>query len=194
MRVLKISALLLACSAGAFALAPARAQMAEQKGPQARIERMCANTGMSDKMAEMQTKRAAILAIQLSLTDAQKAAYKEFQDARTKARTEGRTALCANKPDLSTFASRIAFRQVMAQRRLDTMKAVDPKLVAFYNTLDDKQKAEFEKLLKSSAKKRMEGRGPAMLGPGMMGGPAMTSPAPKAPDPATPEPDDSDIE
>jgi hypothetical protein len=155
---------------------------------------MCANTGMSDKMAEMQTKRAAILAIKLSLTDAQKAAFKEFQDARTKARTESRTALCANKPDLSTFASRIAFRQVMLQRRLDTMKAVDPKLIAFYNTLDDKQKPEFEKLLKSGAKKRMEERGQGRLGPGMMGGPAMTSPSPKAPDPAATDSDDSDAE
>ena len=46
MRVLKISALLLAGSIGALAIAPAHAESGEKKGLEARIDRMCSRLGV----------------------------------------------------------------------------------------------------------------------------------------------------
>lgn len=169
MRILKISALLLGCSAGALALAPAFAAD-EHKGPEARFERMCSDQNKDKasewqaKRAEWQAKRADRLAERLKLTDPQKAAYKDLQDARAKARTDAKAALCANKPDLSTFEKKLAFRELMMQRRLDTFKAMEPKLLAFYNTLDATQKPEFEKIERHMMKHRHGG----MMDRGMM--------------------------
>ena len=160
MRVLKISALLLACSAGALALAPAYAAPDEHKGPKSRFERMCSDQGKNDKTsewqakrAEWQAKRAERLAERLKLTDAQKAAYKDLADARAKVRADNKAAICASKPDLSTFEKKLAFREQMMQRRLDGFKATEPKLIAFYNSLDATQKPEFEKIAKHMMKR-----------------------------------------
>ncbi len=144
MRIAKISVVMLSCAVGALAFSPARAEMDQQKGPQARIERMCADQGKSEKFTDMQAKRADRLAEKLKLTDAQKAAFKDLQDARAKARADSKTALCASKPDLSTFDKKLEFHEAMMQRRLDTLKAIAPKLIAFRNTLDDKQKEQFD--------------------------------------------------
>ncbi len=161
MRILKISALLLGCSAGALFLAPAFAAPDEHKGPEARFERMCSDQGKNDKAsewqakrAEWQAKRAEHLAERLKLTDAQKTAYKDLQDARAKARADNKAAICANKPDLSTFEKKLAFREQMMQRRLDAFKATEPKLIAFYNSLDATQKPEFEKIARHMMKHR----------------------------------------
>lgn len=153
MRVLKISALLLAASLAALALAPARADPDEKKGMEARIERMCSRLGNSDKFTEMQAKRAARIGEALKLTDAQKAAFKELEAARAMARADQKAALCDSKPDLSTFAKKLAFREAQMQRRLDAFKATTPKLVAFYNSLDDGQKQKFEDLMRHRMKK-----------------------------------------
>jgi hypothetical protein len=54
----------------------------------------------------------------------------------------------------------------MLQNRLDALKAETPKLLAFYNGLDDKQKAAFDAL-----RSGMGRRGPGMMGHGGMMGP-----------------------
>jgi hypothetical protein len=144
MRFSKISALFLACGVSALALTAARAEPDEQMGPEARIERMCAKQGDSEKMAEMQAKRLDKISERMKLTDTQKAAFKDLQDARAKARADRKAAICANKPELSTFEKKIEFHLAMAQRHLDDLKALTPKLIAFRNTLDDKQKEQFD--------------------------------------------------
>jgi Spy/CpxP family protein refolding chaperone len=85
------------------------------------------------------------LAKHLNLTDAQKAAYKEFVDARTKAVDDQKTALCATKPDLSTFESRLTFHQTMLEARVAALKEENPKLLAFYKSLDADQKEKFDR-------------------------------------------------
>jgi Spy/CpxP family protein refolding chaperone len=83
------------------------------------------------------------LAKHLNLTDAQKAAYKDFVDARTKAVDDQKTAICSSKPDLTTFEARITFHQTMLEARLAALKEENPKLLAFYKSLDDGQKEKF---------------------------------------------------
>jgi hypothetical protein len=84
------------------------------------------------------------LAKRLNLTDAQKASLKDLEDASAASAATARTALCGAKPDLSTAPGRLAFGEKMAQTQLDGMKAVGPKLQAFYDGLDDKQKHAFD--------------------------------------------------
>jgi hypothetical protein len=153
MRVLKISTLLLAGSLGALAFAPAHAQSDEKRGLEARIERMCSRLGKSEKFTEMQAKRAERIGEALKLTDAQKAAFKDLQAARATARADQKAALCDSKPDVSSFPKKLAFREAQMQRRLDAFKATTPKLVAFYNSLDDGQKQKFEDLMRHRMKK-----------------------------------------
>ncbi len=55
------------------------------------------------------------------------------------------TRLCATKPDLSTFEGRLGFHQSFLEDRLEAVKAENPKLIAFYKSLDAEQKAKFYK-------------------------------------------------
>lgn len=80
----------------------------------------------------------------LNLTDAQKAALKDLADASAASAASAKAALCDAKPDLATSPGRLAFSEKMAQAQLDGMKAVEPKLQAFYASLDDKQKHAFD--------------------------------------------------
>jgi LTXXQ motif family protein len=81
------------------------------------------------------------LAKRLNLTDAQKATLKDLEDASVaSAASTTRTALCDVKPDLTTAPSRLAFSEKVTQAQLDGTKAIEPKLQAFYASLDDKQK------------------------------------------------------
>jgi hypothetical protein len=180
MRILKISALALACAAGGLAISQANAAPDMPKGPQAWIERMCSADAKGDKLAAHMEKRAAHMATILQLNDAQKATLKDLDEARAKQRADFKASLCAKKPDLSTFPNRLAFREQMMQHRLDALKAETPKLIAFYNSLDDKQKAAFEEMRGAmmGGHGPMMGRGPGGrhgMGPGgqggMMGGP-----------------------
>jgi hypothetical protein len=99
------------------------------------IERMCgAPLKPSAKYAER-------LAERLSLNDAQKKTLADWQDARQKAREASRATLCSPKPDFSTFAGRMAFREKRLETQLANFKATRPSMEAFYNSLDDKQKA-----------------------------------------------------
>ena len=80
----------------------------------------------------------------LNLTDPQKTALKDLTDATAKARLDAKTAFCAEKPNLSTTPMRTVFAAKMLESRLNGMKAIQPKLQAFYDNLDDKQKAAFD--------------------------------------------------
>ena len=84
------------------------------------------------------------LARRLRLTDPQKAALKDLTDASASADTSAKKSLCADKPDLSTTPGRMAFAAKMAETRLAGLKAVEPKLQAFYDSLDAKQKKAFD--------------------------------------------------
>ncbi len=160
MRLLKISAVALACGVAAYALPPAYAGWGGHGDHKARFEHFCsADNKMDEKIAEHQARRLDHMAERLKLTDAQKSAFKDVQAIRAKAMTDGRAALCAAKPGEMTFEKRLEFRQTRLQARLDTMKVEAPKLVAFYNSLDDKQKAEFDTMRKHRDGGREEGRG-----------------------------------
>ena len=84
------------------------------------------------------------LAKRLNLTDAQKTALKDLQDASAASAASAKTALCDAKPDLATAPGRLAFGEKITQAQLDGMKAIEPKLRAFYASLDDKQKHAFD--------------------------------------------------
>jgi Spy/CpxP family protein refolding chaperone len=84
------------------------------------------------------------LAKRLNLTDSQKAALKDLTDASASAAASAKTSLCADKPDLSTTPGRMAFAEKMAEARLTGLKAIEPKLQAFYDGLDAKQKKAFD--------------------------------------------------
>jgi hypothetical protein len=84
------------------------------------------------------------LAKRLNLTDSQKAALKDLTDASASTAASAKTSLCADKPDLSTTPGRVAFAEKMAETRLASLKAIEPKLQAFYDGLDAKQKKAFD--------------------------------------------------
>ena len=58
------------------------------------------------------------LAKRLKLTDPQKAALKDLNDASASAAATVKTSLCADKPDLSTTLGRVAFAEKMAETNL----------------------------------------------------------------------------
>ncbi|MGA9092061.1 MAG: Spy/CpxP family protein refolding chaperone, partial [Bradyrhizobium sp.] len=94
------------------------------------------------------------LASYLDLNDAQKAAYNEFKEARLKSLADSKTKLCAKEPDLSSFEERLNFSQNFLEARLDALKSENPKLIAFYNSLDAKQKKKFDKFRARTARTR----------------------------------------
>ena len=134
-RVVVRSAIFLFACILAFATTPARAQgtWLETK----MISAICSG----DATPATNTDR---LAKRLSLTDAQKAALKDLNDASASADASAKKSLCADKPDLSTTPGRMAFAERMAETRLAGLKAAEPKLKAFYDSLDAKQKKAFD--------------------------------------------------
>jgi hypothetical protein len=183
MRILKISALALTLAAGSLAVSHAVADPDKPRGPGAWIDRMCSADAKDDRMGGFMEKRAERMATILQLNDAQKAALKEVGDVRAKDRADFKASVCAKRPDLTSFAGRLAFREQMLQHRLDGFKAEEPKLLAFYNSLDDKQKAALETMREGMMHRfghMWKHRGPGMMGgpgghgmggPGMMGNP-----------------------
>jgi Spy/CpxP family protein refolding chaperone len=138
MQYLNVSALVVASAILVAGFGPAQAEKDGDRGSV--YDRICAaptEHGHHHKLAER-------LAKHLNLTDAQKAAYKDFVDARTKAVDDMKTTLCATKPDLSTFDSRLTFHQNMLEARLAALKEENPKLLAFYKSLDADQKEKFD--------------------------------------------------
>jgi len=146
MRFIKFSPLLVALAAGILSPAVAAEEGHGDRGSW--IERVCAPADKNDEKADRAQHRADRLAERLKLTDAQKAAFKDLQDVRAKQRADRKASLCATKPDLSTFEKRFAFKQTMLENRLAELKGEAPKLFAFYNSLDDKQKAAFDEIIK----------------------------------------------
>ena len=143
---------------GAVALSAvvAHAQPADQnQGPGMRMwERLC--SGTTDRAARPDmTER---LGQRLALTDPQKGFLKDLSDARQASRTDMKTAVCAQKPDMTSPLSRLDFRTKLLETRLAAMKAQRPKLEAFYNSLDDKQKANFEDSVRRMRSGRFEDR------------------------------------
>jgi hypothetical protein len=119
----------------AFATTPARAQgtWLETK----LIRAVCSSKETSAANTDRLAKR-------LNLTDVQKAALKDLAEASAAADTTAKTSLCADKPDLSTTPGRMAFAERMTEAKLAGLKAVEPKLQAFYDSLDEKQKKAFD--------------------------------------------------
>ena len=128
------SAILIFLATLAFATTPARAQgWLETR----MIKEMCSSeptpTTNTDRMAR-----------RLNLTDPQKAALKDLIDASASANASAKASLCAAKPDLSTTPSRMALAEKTAEIKVASLKAVEPKLQAFYDSLDEKQKKAFD--------------------------------------------------
>jgi Spy/CpxP family protein refolding chaperone len=123
---------------GVVAVVAATPASAQNSWPASKmIEGLCSGkTAAGDNMDR--------LAKRLNLTDAQKAALKDLQDASAASAASAKTALCDTKPDLATAPGRLAFREKMAEAQLDGIKAIEPKLQAFYASLDDKQKHAFD--------------------------------------------------
>jgi hypothetical protein len=141
MKKVPLSSLVLATL---FLAAPlAQAQAAGDKQPISEVERVCAP---HPEWAAHQARIAEELAKHLRLNDAQKAAFKDFQDARAKSIEAANAHLCANKPDIATFEGRLKFHQTFLEDRLDAVKLENPKLIAFYNSLDAEQKVRFDKM------------------------------------------------
>ena len=135
---LNFSILMVATAALAVAAGPAAAQDGSRHAP---FERLCAERGGPSHHPEMADR----IAEYLNLSDAQKAAFKEFHEARKKSIEDSKAALCANKPDLSSFEARLMFGQSFLEARLAALKAENPKLIAFYNSLDAHQKEKFDR-------------------------------------------------
>jgi hypothetical protein len=147
MKQMKISAVVLAFAALAAAV-PGQAQAAQGDHHSALFERLCSrqtDPSPHHKLGER-------LADHLNLNDAQKAAYNEFKAARLKSLDDSKAKLCAKEPDLSSFEERLAFTQSFLEARLDALKAENPKLIAFYNSLDAKQKKKFDKFRARTAR------------------------------------------
>ena len=139
MRKLNVSVLIVASAAFAATLGQAEAR---PYGPShAPFERICAERGGPTHRPEM----ASLLAEYLDLNDAQKAAFKAFHDARKKSIEDAKVALCSNKPDLTSFEARLTFGQSLIEARLTALKAENPLLIAFYNSLDARQKTKFDR-------------------------------------------------
>jgi hypothetical protein len=128
------SAILILIATLSFATTPARAQGTWLETRM--IKAMC----NSEATPAANTDR---IAKRLNLTDPQKAALKDLAEASASANASAKTSLCADKPDLSTTPGRMAFAEKVAETRLAGLKAVNPKLQAFYDGLDEKQKKAF---------------------------------------------------
>jgi Spy/CpxP family protein refolding chaperone len=143
-------------AAGTMSLASVANASAQGRPPEAggfrSIARLCATDQQwtTERMGERLARR-------LNLTDQQKPALKELQDAIAKAKGDAKAALCASPPDLSTLPARLAFAEKRLQARLDGMRAVRPKLEAFYMALTGEQQAQFNELWHHHDMRRGEG-------------------------------------
>jgi hypothetical protein len=129
------SAILIFVAILAFATAPA---CAEGSSPQTRkISAICS----SKATPVAKTDR---LARRLKLTDPQKATLKDLTDASASADASAKQSLCADRADLSTMPGLVAYEEKLAETQLASLKAIEPKLQAFYDSLDAKQKKAFD--------------------------------------------------
>jgi LTXXQ motif family protein len=139
-RVIAVAALMVTIGAGAAYAQMFNWHSGDEMGLPMMMRRFCESdqpiTG--ERIAEHLSNR-------LRLTDAQKPALKELQEAFAKSMADAK-ALCDQTPDFATIPGRIAF----AQKRMAAMAAglstIQPKLEAFYTALDDKQKEAFNEM------------------------------------------------
>ena len=110
------------------------------EGPAGGFQHFCATdvTYVSGRIANHLTE-------QLKLTDPQKASLKDLQDTFVKAAADAK-ALCNETPDTATVVGRRAFAETRTETMLSLMKTVQPKLEAFYASLDDTQRATFNQM------------------------------------------------
>jgi hypothetical protein len=129
------SAILIFIAILAFETTPARAQGSwlETRMTRAICSSKATHVANTDRLAR-----------RLNLTDAQKATLKDLTDVSASAGASAKKSLCADKIDLSTTPGRMALAEKMAETRLAGLKAVEPKLQAFYDSLDTKQKKAFD--------------------------------------------------
>ena len=129
------SAILIFLATLAFATTPARAQGTWLETTM--IRAICNSEASPVVDADRLARR-------LNLTDVQKSALRDMTDAFASANASAKKSLCTDKPDLSTTPGRMAFAERMAEIRLAGLKAIEPKLEAFYDTLDARQKRAFD--------------------------------------------------
>lgn len=122
------SAILIFLAILAFATTPARAQGTW-------LETRMTRAICSSEATPVRTNR---LARRLNLTDPQKSALKDLAEASASADASALKSLCADK------LGRMAFNERMAETRLASLRAVEPKLQAFYDGLDARQKKAFD--------------------------------------------------
>lgn len=146
MRKLNVTVLILASAA--YAATMGQAEAAQDGSGRAPFERLCAERGGPSHHPELADR----LSERLDLNDAQRASFKEFHDARRKSLEDTKATLCANKPDLSSFEARLVFGQNFLEARLNALKAENPKLIAFYNSLDTRQKEKFDRFRERSGR------------------------------------------
>lgn len=129
----------------AFVTVAAQAQVAPhgEKEARATLERLCAPD--PDK-ALREADFAEALAKNIGLNAAQRALFQEFQRVRGKAAASEKIRLCEHKPELTSFRAYLAFLQTLLESRLAVVKAENPKLIAFYDSLDAEQKSKFEQV------------------------------------------------
>ena len=139
MKKMKISALMVGFAV--FAAASGQARAGQDEHHSALFGHLCSHPSDSSRHHKLGER----LADHLNLNDAQKAAYNEFKEARIKALDDSKAKLCAKEPDLSSFEERLVFSQTFLEARLEALKAENPKLIAFYNSLDKDQKHKFDK-------------------------------------------------
>jgi hypothetical protein len=128
------SAILIFLAGLTFAATPAHAQSAA-------LERNMISAVCSRQATPAAGER---LARRLNLTDPHKSALRDLTDAFAAADASAKKSLCTDKPDLSTTPGRMAFAEKMAEIRLAGLRAIEPKLQAFYDALDARQKRAFD--------------------------------------------------
>jgi LTXXQ motif family protein len=138
MKKTKLSALIVAVTL--LGTASWQAKAAQDGHHSALFEQLCSK----DNNEVRHRKIGERLAAHLKLTSAQQTAYDDFQQARLKSVDDAKSKLCAKEPDLTSFEERLVFSQSFMEARLEAMRAENPKLIAFYNSLDDKQKRKFD--------------------------------------------------
>ncbi len=143
MRNLQFCALILVLSAGAALADPKPAATTSADQEKATIDKICTHT---PTQADRDAQYVTIISKSLLLSDDQKKTLKDYQDTLAKSIAAARSQLCDNKPDLSSFEAGLAFREKMLEEQLATVKAVNPKLVAFYDGLNAEQKAKFDQM------------------------------------------------
>jgi hypothetical protein len=98
------------------------------------MERLCASD-----VGYMVGKIGDHIGGQLRLTDAEQPSFKDLRDTAVKALTSAKAA-CGQKPDFATVTGRLDFAVVRGEALLTAVKTIQPKLDAFYASLDDGQK------------------------------------------------------